>query len=477
MTTAMQFNEERVTSASAAIKAVAAGTEQLETIPAAQFAQPAPTALEVSEAISGAVPQPHPEVPPVERRKSQRKSGLKSVWIVSLCIFGLLNLVLAFDSPFHFDAFRYKYKGWSWWVFNDLKNSKTMHNVALLGSSLMVSANATADANFKNESLDLTQHHRAEYFDSKLRTRFSGEFNTFNLAGPGQMPSDAYMTLRAMVNTSQRPEVVIYGVAPRDFLDSTMQGPADTEPFGYLRRLVDIEEAASGFFRTPYARLEWFLQKHIYLFGYALDFQLNTIELLQKALDIVVPKPFNNPSFTWWDRVRLMPLYLPGEFHESATLSPPMTREQAKAKFVNNAREYLERYKKPDPHTYKTQYYFLRKLAQFCKRERIELVLVNMPITLQNINLLGYPKYLEFVQNLKIFGVEQNVPFYDICNWNDFEQGDYTDSVHLNGYGGTKFFNRLTDRMAADPRVAPAMVLAGKELERHQQVAGTRLPM
>src|SRR5215470_9651366 len=150
---------------------------------------------------------------------------IKSCFLLALGLFVLLNALLSFYAPIQFDAFKFPYKGWDWWTINDLRRRAEVHNVALLGSSLMVSAVAGCDANFLNKNLDLANYHKCSYLDHRLRTTFGGSFDTFNLSAPGQMPSDAYLSLRAMVNCANRPDVVIYGIAPRDLIDSTLSSP------------------------------------------------------------------------------------------------------------------------------------------------------------------------------------------------------------------------------------------------------------
>ncbi len=197
------------------------------------------------------------------------------------------------------------------------------------------------------------------------------------------------MTLKAMVATSNRPDIVVYGVAPRDFIDSTMSSAADTEAFRFLRRIVNIDDVASHVFRTPIARLEWFINRTFYISQHAADFQLLFKEGTEKVVGDVVPCPRSTTRFTWWDRIKLLPSYLPGEIRPQAVMTGPISEAAARKRWINNAPEYLERYKHPDKHVYQTQFYFLQEIAKFCKKERIELVLVNMLLTSYNIHLLG----------------------------------------------------------------------------------------
>src|ERR1700712_1852602 len=128
-------------------------------------------------------------LPFVDRRKNgpRHKRGYQSVFMLAFVAYAAINLYMSFAGPIDFDPYKYIYRGWSWWIFNDLRQNPQPHNVALLGSSLMVSAVAGTDANFLNEKIDLTKYHKASYLDDRLQAKFGGKFNTFNLSAPGQM--------------------------------------------------------------------------------------------------------------------------------------------------------------------------------------------------------------------------------------------------------------------------------------------------
>lgn len=398
----------------------------------------------------------------------RRKRGRLSSFVVAIALFFAANFGLSFYTPIDFDPYRFPYQGWAWWTFNDLKASRELHNVALLGSSLMVSAVSCCDANHLNKQLDLTSYHKASYLDDQLTTAFGGKFNTYNLSAPGQMPSDAYLTLKGMLTTAHRPEVVVYGVAPRDFIDSRMASPTDTEPFRFLNRLVNTDECASGLFRDPLGRLEWLINRNLYVSHHAVDFQMLSGDQIKDILEKVTPVPPGARAYTYWDRVKLMPLYKPGEIHTQAIITQPTSRAQATAEWRDNTMEYIERYRHPDKHTYKTQFYFLRKLAQLCKQEKIELILVNMPIAKENIAVLKPEAYLKFVFALQQFALDHKVATYDLNDFNHYTKADYHDYVHLNAFGAKKLFDNLVYTLKHAPHTNLAMRMAGQELVRQE---------
>lgn len=416
---------------------------------------------------SGDITNVHPEA---HGAHHARLSTFMATALIFVAINGLLSLL----TPFYFDQYKFPYRGWSWWTFQDLRSDRQVHNVALLGSSLMVSAVSGCDARYLNRPLDLTSYHKCAFLDKELQKRFGGSFSTFNLSGPGHMPSDAYLSLRAMVNTAHRPDVVIYGLAPRDFIDSSLSSPVDTEPFRFLKRLSHIDDVAPGLFRSPLGKLDWLLQKSEYLYEHSLDVQLLLTECTEKVVNKLFPEPKSNHPFNYWDRVRIMPNYKYGEIHPLAVMAQP--QDPATVEYKDNTSEYLDRYRNPDPLNYQVQLYFLRKLAMFCKKERIELVLVNMPITPQNITILKPWIYLSYIAALREFSTAYDVPAYEMNDFSIYKHEDYHDSVHLNASGGTKFFEQVTRILDANKRTREAMRLAGQELERHRSVATKVVP-
>lgn len=427
----------------------------------------APTLIETPVATEASTPNVVPAVP--VRDEDSKKWKFRSTFLLACAIFFAMNALMAFFTPFPFDPYKFNYKGWSWWTFNALRQSDRISNVAIIGSSTMVSAIAGCDANFLKRGLDLTEHHRATYLEHLLKTRFpKADFETFSLSAPGQMPSDAYISLKAMVATATRPDIVVYGLAPRDFIDSTLSAPGDTDAFRYLTRIVNIDEVAQRVFRSPLSKLDWCMQRLVYMYGYSLDFRMALTEGATTLVDKALPKPWSKTPFTWWDRRDMLPGYLPAEIHPEAVMSGPIDEETAKSRYKDNTVEYLQRYKNPDAHVRKTQLYFLGKIAEFCRKERIELVLVNMPITLQNLRLLPNGQYIRYLQSLRDFTMFHNVTYYDLNDFSKYSQQDFHDSVHLNAFGGQKFFEDLSTAISKDSRLKELVLMAGEHLAKHR---------
>lgn len=408
-----------------------------------------------------------PAAEPAEPRA--RVWWVKSTFALAVAAFVVINCALAFFTPFDFDPYKFNYKGWAWWTMNDLRDNPHHHNLALLGSSTMVSALAGCDANYNHKALDLTRHHRSDFLVDTLVKQTGGEFDSFSLAAPGQMPSDAYLALKAMVATHNRPDVVVYGLAPRDFIDSTLSSPADTEPFKYLTRFVNIDDIANAVFREPIDKMDWCMQRLVYLYGSSLDFRMLGTNTTTAFLNKAFPVPSTPTPFTWWDRQKLLPDYLPAEIQNTGIMAQPMTA--ADRTFIDNTKEYQERYRFPDAHTFKTQFYFLSKLARFCHKERIELVLVNMPITYYNMKMLPTGVYENYRFKLREFAMYEKCSYLDIADFTRYNQDDFHDTVHLNAFGGQKFFSDVVHAMLNNNRTRTAIELTGMQMKAHTKLA------
>lgn len=424
------------------------------------------TALAPQRAIASIQTQPQDQ-----RQNVARKYKFRSKFLLALSTFAVLNACLTFFAPFPFDPYKFNYKGWAWWTFNDLRQRSKVSNIALLGSSTMVSALAGCDANYLKRGIDLSNHHHSAYFESRLKQSFKGDFDSFSLAAPGQMPSDAYIALKGMLATASRPDVVIYGVAPRDFIDSTLSAPGDTDAFKYITRLVNIDDVAQRVFRSPWSKLDWLFQRNLYLYCYGLDLKIAYNEFADSFLQKVLARPWTKTPFSWWDRRKLLPNYLPAEIHPEAVMAGPIDRRTADAKYTDNTVEYMHRYGHPDIQTYKTQMYFLNKIAEFCRKERIEFVVVNMPVTVDNLRLLKPGGYIGYLQGLRDFGIYNQLSVYDLNDLSKYSKKDFHDLVHLNAFGGQKFFDDLTSALKSDLRMKEIMAMAGEHLAKHKEIA------
>jgi len=282
-----------------------------------------------------------------------------------------------------------------------------------------------------------------------------------NLSAPGQMPSDAYLTLKAALKQGMKPNVIVYGLAPRDFLDGTMQSPSDTEAFKYLQRSVDISDCGFDYYASPFGKFDWVLQRSVNLYRISLDCRLTLARLSRQWLShnglIDLPEQEGAAGpFATRLRALLRPFNIePGTFLALQTVND-------KSSMIDNRRDYRDRYRNPDQRLYETQFRFLNRIVNLCAAENIKLILVQMPITQDNVEILKPSLYSRYKADLAKVCADKKISLLDLCKFEQYSKNDYRDTVHLNGFGGKKFVDNLVSAIGADSQLKPALTAAGE---------------
>ncbi len=280
-----------------------------------------------------------------------------------------------------------------------------------------------------------------------------------------------------MLSFGHHPQLIIYGTAPRDFMDSTLSDPTATEPFRYLKRFVPLPEAALDFYRVNLNPLDYWLQNVFYLYDHALDFQLAFSRRLNSVLETLLPAPVNGVPFTSSDRLKLLPKYKALEFSPGSLVNRPLVPESAKVSQRSkkwqrdNTEDYIERYRRPNAESFNLQLKFLNRLFALCHEEKIELVLVNMPLSSVNINLLGRRRYENFSNIINCTCRLSSVKYIDLSNTVSFDNELFQDCAHLTGIGAKQFIDLLTERMKKDSQLSAVLDQAGKTFSEKQAIA------
>ncbi len=375
----------------------------------------------------------------------------RSFFLVALAIFVALNAAMIFVNPIKFNREFYPYRGWLWWMVNDVKPQIINYDVALLGSSVMVAATTTADATSAGKSIDIILHHKSEYLDKQLAKNGKPNTQTMNLSGPGQMPSDALLIFMSLSERLKENSTVIYGLAPRDFFDSSFQSASDTEAYKYLRRMIELHPKVNAHYHQYFwDKVNALLERCVYLYDRSAEIQTKWFHNLENLLIQNFPN-WENSTFTYWDRKVLLPSYKPTEYHPRASMCAPedLTKEPV---FIDNTFEYFLRYRRPNPAVFDAQLYFLKQLSLKCKEKKSKLVIVNMPITEVNMALLPRQHYQNYMTSLQDFSKTFGVTFIDMNDHKTFPKSDFRDGVHMNARGGMKFIELLAPKIAGESK-------------------------
>jgi hypothetical protein len=241
-------------------------------------------------------------------------------------------------------------------------------------------------------------------------------------------------------------------VAPRDFIDNTLASPASTETFRYAERLHNLSELEMSARNSIWEKVEYLLAQASFIYQKRLDFvylqHLVCKSILAQTLGL---KDLEGVHAPFALRGAAM-LQLPEDTGPNELCISPYDAKQAK--YSDNLDQYRYRYLPFRPKPYKAQVSYLGKLLCYAQNEGINVVLVNMPITKDNMSIMPHGLYDMYMKDVTTLAHNYGARFVNMNDQNLFPKDNFEDSVHLNGLGGQRFFELLTDRMKADAQLA-----------------------
>ncbi len=368
-------------------------------------------------------PQRHPEAPVKNERALISALKRSAVW--ALLLFALINAGLWCLETGKRSNDVWKGTGSIDLAVNEFNALKQNPNIVLLGSSLVMFPFWSMDK--AKEPLkvgDIFHHHGSIILEEQLRKDGSySDPHVFSFAIFGQMVSDAFIYVNEFLQKDRAPEILVYGIAPRDFSDHDLASPMATNTF---KRLVNLKNMA------PYAEL------------YLPDFQ-NKMEFLVSRL-----------CYFYDHRWRLQQEFNKGV--EKAYIFTGMQKPLAKLDFANagfmlfggikerwesSEKEYARRYKDIAGQDLNLQMGFLKRLIEVANERGIKLILVNMPLTDVNRKLLPDGFYTQFRKEIASLANKPGVKFVDIGDSPEFVHADFWDTAHLGPSGGHKVLAHL----------------------------------
>lgn len=376
---------------------------------------------------------------------------------------------------------------WEWWTLRDYVLNRRDSDIVFMGSSQMACALASAEMKERAYPIDLVVHRNSEATEAMLKSARGIQPSTCTLALGGAMISDQYMIARSLFNEENRPQLVVLGINPRDFIDNTLQTLSSTEVFRLLSPHVSLGELN----RVAYSDFaSWFgwQVKRISTPGLAAFDRLGNV-ILSLAENILPPEDRSvlNPD----EGVDLENLLKLAATNSSEGLAARAKLEKLKnpkflqpnpdpnsigprkcwlgkpdGLFEDNTNEYQKRYKNPDPPLYAPQKVFFSNLLAYLKEKNIPVLVVGMPSLWPNRDLLPPTFWNEFKRTVAADCTKYGADWMDLSELDDrFTSADYLDLVHLNSSGGSKLLEEIVAKIDKTPRLAATLKdnnIAGK---------------
>lgn len=339
-----------------------------------------------------------------------------------------------------------------WWAATDYMKTEQAPDIALMGSSLMMAAVHGGDATFENKSQKVALHHESKLLEHLLKNSQGKDFSTFSFALSGEMASDAYVLANAMLTGEKQPKVIIYGVAPRDLMDNALKSPASTEIFRLMSRIKDPTDVAVSARNSFWSVAEYGLEKLSFLYGHRNDFLYMQHNATRAVLARLGYGDIQDEVHTTYEIRRQAFMELPEDSGPNeVVVHPPSASE---AVYTDNLPEYRYRYSSFKEKQFKEQVSYLERLLELGKERGIKVILVNMPLTTDNVALMPPGLYSRYMETLTTMCTKYSAQMLDLNEPSEFPKEFFEDSVHLNSRGGARFFEVLSEKISRDARVA-----------------------
>ena len=363
-----------------------------------------------------------------------------SRFIISFLLFLLVNLASVRALPILNISGQPKSQEHTWtqWALIDFAKKKSNPTpIVFLGSSLMLMPINLADAHWLNRIIDGATHHESAVFDHLVNCDRKCPASNFNFALPGFMPSDAFLISRLILTGRGHPQLIIYGLGPRDFLDNLLLNPTSTDPYHCLSQYLSDPLTLSFIGQDWQARANYFFRQYMPLYKQKEQIIVATLSKVSDSM----PLP---PKIISMQQLHtLLPAYNPMAIRLNECLFNPNPAVETD-RFTKNLDEYRQRYHRVNWDIFTCQTKFFLDFLKLTSATKVKILIAAMPITSVNRQLLPDYVYTAYKQNLRVLSKSCGADFIDLDDGGCFSDKDFVDTVHLNAAGGSKFLGLLS---------------------------------
>jgi hypothetical protein len=274
------------------------------------------------------------------------------------------------------------------------------------------------------------------YLDHLISTQANFPVKTLNLSNQGGMTSEDLLLLKGAFKAGINPKLVILLTGPRDFLDHQTNKVGQSKLAKAL--LVRISESLWNISDTATANLETLASHFLPLFVQRDAITKFLTARLKQTIAFISHKPYHEkpaPTGGSLETIRDEPG------------SPEMMEF-----YTEN---YKIRYLPIDWKRWKLESEALEQIVEFCKSRETPLLVVAMPLSKSNRDLLPANFVIEhrrmLNQTVKGYASKnERVVFLDLFDSEQFTINDYMDTVHLRSCGGIKLAEDISQALSTN---------------------------
>ena len=337
--------------------------------------------------------------------------------------------------------------------------------VLLLGSSLVLVPSVRCDDDFYKRKTRydrwyyrnvIDEYTKADFFQNELARQSGKQRNVLDLAVAASIMSDQYLILKKYLDSGKSPEMIVLGIAPRDFLDNLRQDPEKTPTYSILADLTCIKDLfeqkrskesitnfALGYFSDVYKNRGDY---KTFLTGYTARVTGHPVDLYNatKEMEKTAAATASVPTADLIAEPK----------NDSGVLDNSKPIYEARKNNLFDLKEYRRIYLPVNNQVFKTQMSYLDKFLALAQSHEIPVVLVEMPVTKENLALLPEDIKARFEKKVAMLATKYDAKIVKPLDKHSFTTEDFEDSVHLNGKGGTRVFSYVAEEIGKDRELA-----------------------
>jgi hypothetical protein len=368
-----------------------------------------------------------------------------STALAAFAIFILLDTAVRFFyKP---DSFDWPVHNYVWAKTQAYRTLAKQPDIMIMGSSLICVILQNAEAVYLKKPVDIVAHNNSVMLEDQLAERLHRNVSTFGFACGGMMASDSFSVAKTIFSANQHPKLLIVGIAPRDFIDNAFKDVTSSDVGRYMQHASQNKVFGRGDLKQPSA-LERFTLRNSSIYEKRLDFIATLNDGLRPIFDIYFDQIWHSSRFiSNTDLIAIKNLLCsPEDARLNQLIMPPDSTDDHK--YVNNLDIYRMRYLPFSQNALASQCNYFEGFLKQCNELGIRVIVVNMPITKENIDLLPKSDYQLCVSKFESCARNNKSDYWDLNDPSVFSRKDFRDSVHLNSIGSFKFIQLLAEKIA-----------------------------
>lgn len=346
-------------------------------------------------------------------------------------------------------------------IKKETSDSKKEPYVVLLGSSLMVAPVVQAESQYRKRPLKRFFERRATFceneLDSQLKMAYGVRPNSsggapvriYNAAVGGGMASDDFFVARELLQSKNVPAALVCGVAPRDFQDNLVPGSYSTSAFQVFADVSDLGRVFSDKNLSQEKKFDIALGRFSRLWRNRSEVKSYFGLVAKKTIEKICPFILFEKYGPTLALSRQKKGVFPEEVHGTPMAYPGYAIDHYDS--VKTNQQYVRSYHPINRKMVDEQFSYFNEMLDLSRRKNVDLMVVNMPLSRANKELIPPEYYADYLNRLKTACAAREVQFIDYNNAEWDENSNFIDTVHIQPEKSPAFLQALMKAVANSP--------------------------